>query len=245
MKPIKENKVREFFEQPEVYLTYDYNLSLRRETVKTFIGDERFPEVLDMPCGTGDLTLPFLDQFGNLMMMDISENMIAHAAKNVPPDQIDKVKLVHSSFYNFGFEEQEFDLIVAVGILAHIDYPMKFLTQAARLVKPGGKIIVQNTNSSAGYTYLIRMYQWLKRLSGKSKYNMNWITEKMVLTTLRNEGFELKRSFRYHQSWLGFSHFFSNEKKYEMTKNRFGTAAEPRHQKSGSDVMYYFEKTAR
>ena len=242
MKPLKEQTVREFFEQPEVYLKYDYNLSLRRETIATFIGDEKFEDVLDMPCGTGDLSLPFIDQFNHLMMMDFSSNMIAHAAEKVPEQYADRVKIVNANFYNYGFEEQQFDLIIAVGILAHIDFPMKFLMQIGRLVKPGGKIIVQNTNASAGYTWLIRMYHGLKRLTGKSKYKLNWLREKDVIKALRHEGFEVVHSFRYHQSWLGFSHLFSNEKKYEMTRKRFGTAAEPRNQKSGSDVMYCFEK---
>lgn len=242
MKSLKEQTVRAFFEQPEVYLTYDYNLQIRRETIATFIGDERFEDVLDMPCGTGDLSLPFLHQFENLMMMDFSTNMIAHAAEKVPDEYADRVKIVNANFYNYGFEEQQFDLIIAMGILAHIDFPLMFLMKIGRLVKPGGKIIVQNTNAAAGYTWLIRFYHGLKRLSGKSKYKLNWLSEKQVIKALRHEGFEVKKSFRYHQSWLGFSHFFSNEQKLEKTKSIFGTAADPRNQKSGSDVIYLLEK---
>ncbi len=242
LKPLKEQNVREFFEQPEVYLTYDYNLRIRRETIATFIGDERFEDVLDMPCGTGDLSLPFIDRFDNLMMMDFSTNMIAEAAKNVPDQYTERVKMVNGNFYNYGFEEQEFDLILAMGILAHIDFPLMFLMKIGRLVKPGGKIIIQNTNSASTYTWLIRFYLGLKRLSGKSTYQLNWLTEKEVIKALRHEGFEVTKSFRYHQSWLGFSHFVSNEKKYDKTTKLFGNAANPRNQQWGSDVIYLLEK---
>lgn len=244
MKETKAKEVRAFFEQPEVYLTYDYNLHLRLDTIREFIGDEHFNSVLDMPCGTGDLSIPLLNQFGDLTMIDFSENMIAHAAKQIPENAADKVRLVRSDFYAYSFEEQRFDLILAVGILAHIDDPMKFLMRIGRLVKPGGKLIVQNTNYAAPYTKLIRMYHGVKRMLGKSTYKLNWVKEKDVIRTLKNEGFEMRRSFRYHQSWLGFSHLMSNEQKMEKTRKKFGTAKEPRNQHSGSDVIYLFEKTS-
>ena len=244
MKETKANEVRSFFEQPEVYLTYDYNLRLRLDTIREFIGDSYFEEVFDMPCGTGDLSIPLLDQFGDLTMMDFSGNMIAHAANHVPEEAQDKVRLIRSDFYAYGFEGRQFDLVMAIGILAHIDNPMMFLTQIARLVKPGGKLIVQNTNYASSYTKLIRLYHRVKRLVGKSNYKLNWVKESEVVSTLKNEGFELRRSFRYHQSWLGFSHLMTNEKKMEKTQKRFGTAKDPRNQKTGSDVIYLFEKTA-
>lgn len=211
----KERAVKEFFEQTEVYLTYDYNLRIRLETIETFLNGEHFKDVLDMPCGSGDLSIPLLDQFDNLLMMDFSENMIAVAAEKIPEEQSHKVRLVNTNFYTYGFEEQEFDLVLAVGILAHVHDPMMFLRRIARLVKPGGKLIVQNTNAAASFTYLIRGQQLLKRLLGKTKYKLNWLSEKDLVKSLRNEGFELQQSFRYHQSWLGFSHLFSNEAKYE------------------------------
>lgn len=243
MKETKAKEVRSFFEQPEVYLTYDYNLRLRLDTIREFIGDSYFEEVLDMPCGTGDLSIPLLDHFGDLTMMDFSENMIAYAAKQIPENAAEKVRLVRSDFYAYGFEGQQFDLVIAVGILAHVDDPMMFLMRIARLVKPGGQLIVQNTNYAAPYTKLIRMYHTVKRMVGKSKYKLNWVKEKDVIRTLRNEGFEMRRSFRYHQSWLGFSHLMSNEQKMQKTQKRFGSAKEPHNQKSGSDVIYLFEKT--
>lgn len=244
MKKTKAKEVRSFFEQPEVYLTYDYNLRLRLDTIREFIGDSYFEDVLDMPCGTGDLSIPLLDQFGDLTLMDFSENMIAHAAKQIPEEAMNKVRLVRSDFYTYGFDGRQFDLVIAVGILAHVDEPMMFLTKIARLIKPGGKLIVQNTNYAAPYTKLIRLYHRVKRLVGKSNYKLNWVKERTVITTLRNEGFEMRRSFRYHQSWLGFSHLMTNEQKMEKTRKKFGSAKEPRNQQSGSDVIYLFEKTA-
>ncbi len=38
----KKENVKEFFEQTDVYLTYDHNLRIRRETVEDFISDRIF-----------------------------------------------------------------------------------------------------------------------------------------------------------------------------------------------------------
>lgn len=238
----KEQAVRHFFEQTDVYLTYDYNLRIRLETIATFLNGKRYPKVLDMPCGTGDLTIPLLDQFDDLTLMDFSKGMIEKAKENLPPEKKDKVRFVHTNFYHHDFGDQQFDLVVAVGILAHIESPMEFVRRIAHLVKPNGHLIIQNTNASASFTRLIRAHQWLKRTVGKSKYTLNWVAEDQLLSTSKECGLHLQQSFRYHQSWLGFSHLFSNEAKYTKTTNHFGSAATPKKQKSGSDVMYFFQK---
>lgn len=241
----KARAVKAFFEQTEVYLTYDYNLRIRLETIRTFLGDAHFSEVLDMPCGTGALSIPLLDRFDRLLMMDFSENMVATARENIPSGQLDKVELINTDFYAHDFAGRQFDLVIAVGILAHIEEPKRFLKRIAGLVKPGGKLIVQNTNAAAPFTYLIRAQQGLKRALGKANYKLNWLSEAQLLEALHEEGFRGQQSFRYHQSWLGLSHLFSNEAKYEKTVKAFGTAALPRNQSTGSDVMYLFQKAVR
>lgn len=238
----KEQAVRHFFEQTEVYLTYDYNLRIRLETIATFLQGKQYPKVLDMPCGTGDLTIPLLDQFEDLTLMDFSKGMIEKAKENLPPEKKDKVQFVHTNFYHHDFGGQQFDLVVAVGILAHIESPMEFVRRISDLIKPNGHLIIQNTNASASFTSLIRAHQWLKRTVRKSKYTLNWVAEKQLLSTADECGMHLQQSFRYHQSWLGLSHLFSNEAKYDKTTKHFGSAAAPRRQKSGSDVMYFFQK---
>jgi len=123
---MKTDEVKAFFERTDVYLTYNYNLRIRAETVAHFIGDSQFEEVLDMPCGTGDISAPFIDHFGQITMMDFSENMIATAKSRIKEEDKRKASFINSDFYAYDFEDEQFDLVMNIGILAHIADPMRF-----------------------------------------------------------------------------------------------------------------------
>lgn len=237
------DEVKAFFERTDVYLTYNYNLRIRAETVAHLIDKEHFDQVLDMPCGTGDISAPFLSHFGQITMMDFSENMIATARSRVADSDKEKVTFINGDFYAHDFKGQQFDLVMNIGILAHIKDPMLFLDETMKLVKPGGKLILQNTDSDHWFAKLIHAYLGLRRAVGKDKYKLNKVSEKELLKKVTGNGFSLQQSFRYNQSFLGLSRLFDNELKYKLTRRYFGDAALPKNQRSGSDVTYLFWKS--
>lgn len=237
--------VKDFFEQTDVYLTFNYNLRIRMETLGYFLkqtGRERFENVLDMPCGTGDISLPFLDKFDKLTMMDFAENMVATAKSKTPEDQMHKVRFIRDDFYLHDFGDEKFDLVMNIGIMAHIRNPWRFLEASMKLVKPGGFLVLQNTDADHLFSKMIFGYLALRRAVGKDRYAFNKVPEKELLPVVEAQGFELLESFRYNQSFLGLSRMFGNETKYRMTRKYFGFAENPRKQKSGSDVTYLFQK---
>ncbi len=236
------SEVKAFFEKTDVYLTYNYNLIIRAETVGHFIRDKYFHNVLDMPCGTGDISAPFLEQFGHLTLMDFSENMIATAKKRIPNNMLDKTSFVNADFYNHNFGSEKFDLVLNIGILAHISDPWKFLGRSMHLVKPGGYLIVQNTDSAHWFAKMIHFYLGMRRLVGKDKYALNKVVEGQLIKYIEDGDFEQVDAFRYNQSFLGLSRFFSNELKYKLTRQYFGYAGRNKRPESGSDVTFLFRK---
>ncbi len=241
---MKTDEVKAFFERTDVYLTYNYNLRIRAETIGQFIGDSNFAEVLDMPCGTGDITAPWLSHFDHLTMMDFSQNMISTAKTRVSELDFHKVSFINGDFYAQDFGDKQFDLVMNIGILAHIKEPLHFVEESMKLVRPGGKLIIQNTDSKHWFAKMIHFYLSFRRLVGKDKYKLNKVTEKDLLAKLDEGGFSLIQSFRYNQSFLGFSRLFSNDLKYKLTRRYFGDAALPKNQQAGSDVTYMFRKKA-
>ena len=238
----QEKQVRDFFERTDVYLRYNYNLRIRFETVRSFVGENHFYNVLDMPCGTGEITLPLLDRFDSLTLMDFSSNMVETARSHIPPDQAHKVNLIHENFYHYDFDKKEFDLVVSLGILAHIDDPWRFLDLLTELVAPGGKLVIQNTDSRHWFSRLIRFYLGFRQLTGKDKYRLNKVPARELEKRLKEKGFKKLRSFRYNQSFLGFSRLFSNDLKYRLTRNYYGDAEKQKNPSHGSDITYLFER---
>lgn len=239
---MKTNEVKAFFEKTDVYLTYNYNLRIRTETLGHFIGEKKFENVLDMPCGTGDISAPFLPQFDHLTMMDFSENMIATAKKRIPDEEKEKVTFVNADFYDVDFKDKLYDLVINIGILAHIKDPWKFVDETVKLVKPGGYLVIQNTDSDHWFAKLIHFYLGMRRAVGKDKYKLNKVSEKELVHKIKNHGFELVDQFRYNQSFLGLSRLFKNDLKYKLTRNYFGYAGANKNATQGSDVTFLFRK---
>ncbi len=235
-------EVKAFFDQPGTYLNYDYNLRIRLENVQAFLGDGKLGNVLDMPCGNGDISAPLLPQCERLVMVDFASGMTELAREKIPEQALEKTAIITDDFYNVSLEEQSFDVVISLGILAHIDSPEKFIQRIAELVKPGGSLIIQNTDSAHFYGWLIRLYLGVRRLVGKDKYRLNKVKSKAVENQLVQHGFEVVNKYRYNQSFLGFSKLFSNEKKYTLTRNFFGTVGNNKHAGWGCDYTWHFKR---
>lgn len=238
----KKEHVKQFFEQTDVYLTYDHNLRIRCETVKDFIGDRVFKNVLDLPCGTGDISVPLIDRFEKLTLVDIAKNMVELASSKVPEEQREKIAAINADFEKLDLPDASYDLIISLGILAHVDDPDRLLDFVVSKLAPGGVLIVQNTDAQHFYSHLIRGYLGVKRAVGKDKYSMNKVSGEHVEEYVRSKGLVLERKFRYNQSLLGFSHLFSDEQKYKMIRDMFGDASNNKRASMGSDVTYMFRR---
>ncbi len=238
----KSKVVKELFENTALYLTYDYNLQIRKETVEAFTAGLHFNNVLDMPCGTGTMSIPLLDRSNKLTLIDISANMLSIAQKNIPLGHLPKTEVINNDFFALNLQPNSYDLIICLGLLAHVNSPDQLLHKLAGVLKPGGMLIIQNTNSTHFYSHLIRLYLGVKNLIHKQAYQLNKVPAKLVETTLQQNNLELVTCYRYNQSFLGFSNLFSNEKKYKLTRGFFGNATQPKNQSFGSDYTYLFKK---
>lgn len=238
----KSTLVKELFEDTALYLTYDYNLQIRKETLETFTKDLHYKSVLDMPCGTGSISLPLLDKTDKLTLIDISSNMLSMAEKNIPASEKQKVVFINDDFFNLDISDQTYDLVICLGLLAHVNSPEQLLNKLSKIIAPGGLLIIQNTDASHFYSYLIRFYLGLKNIISKQSYKLNKVKGSFVENNLTKNGFDLLKTYRYNQSFLGFSNLFTNKKKYELTRKFFGNADNNKHAKWGSDVSYLFKK---
>lgn len=238
----KSKVVKELFENTALYLTYDYNLQIRKETVETFTAGLHFTNVLDIPCGTGAMSIPLLERADKLTLIDISANMLQIAKNNIPESSLHKTETINADFFELDLQNNSYDLIICLGLLAHVNSPEQLLNRLASLVKPDGLLIIQNTDSSHVYSHLIRTYLGLKSLIRKQSYKLNKVSASFLENTLKKNNLEFIKHYRYNQSFLGFSNLFSNDKKYKMTRSFFGDAVNPKNQSFGSDYTYLFRK---
>jgi ubiquinone/menaquinone biosynthesis C-methylase UbiE len=238
----KSQLVKAVFENTSVYLTFDYNIRIRKETVEAFTKGKTFQSILDIPCGTGAMSVPLLAQSKKLTLVDISSNMLEVATKSIPQNEKEKVEIIHNDFFKISLPEKSYDLVICLGLMAHVNSPEQLIQKISSLVAPGGLLIIQNTDSSHFYSYLIRLYLGMKQLIKKQPYRLNKVDSQLLENGLKQNGFELQHQFRYNQSFLGLSNLFSNDKKYSLTRWFFGDVQNNKHAAWGSDYTYLFKK---
>lgn len=101
-------------------------------------------KVIDCATGTGDLALEFKEKVGKdgyVLGTDFCKEMIEQAPTKAEEDNLD-VDFEVADAMNLPYEDNRFDIAsIAFGI-RNVDEPVTALREMARVVKPGGKVVV-------------------------------------------------------------------------------------------------------
>ena len=120
--------------------------------------------VLDLACGTGDLSFDFKEtvgESGKVIGTDFSEGMLEIAREKAGIRNI-AIEFVNADALNLPFDENIFDICsIAFGI-RNVDDVERCLFEMARVVKSGGKVSILEFGTPNGFfKYLYRIYSKL------------------------------------------------------------------------------------
>lgn len=128
--------------------------------------------VLDVGVGTG-LELPMFKRGTRLVGVDLSEPMLRVAQKRVAREGLADVEgLVVMDAMRMAFPDDHFDAVVAPYVLTVVPDPAKTLDELARVVKPGGEIVLVN-HVGAEKGPIAAIEAWL----GKRSASLGWRPE--------------------------------------------------------------------
>jgi phosphatidylethanolamine/phosphatidyl-N-methylethanolamine N-methyltransferase len=100
--------------------------------------------ILNVGVGTG-LELPYFDKSHEVVGVDISEPMLRKAQERVDREKLHNVKgLCVMDGANLSFADGSFDCVVAQFVITTVPQPEKTLDEFARVLKPGGEIVLVN-----------------------------------------------------------------------------------------------------
>src|SRR3979409_1657726 len=117
-------QVRSVFDRRENYLDKrQLDIRLRTETAARLVEGKEYSNILDIGCGDGSISVPLLNARSRLTLLDISDAMLSRARSRVPTELISRATFVNQDFMEVPFEEKTFDLLICVGVLAHVASP--------------------------------------------------------------------------------------------------------------------------
>lgn len=241
----KVDRVKSFFGKPDRYiLTGRPSIRIRTETVREFLQGFHFHSILDIGCGDGSLSIPLLSAANRLTLLDLSSGMLSIARSRVPEALRNRVDLVNQDFTAANLPERQYDLILCVGVLAHVDDPLEVVHKIARLIKPGGSVIVENADAGHLLSRLWRFRSRIQNLTGEREYHLNDLPHRTVLELFHSRGFTLVGTYRYSIGPPGMQKFLSQSQLYNGIRTIYGTAKRNRHASFGNEFLYHFRLPA-
>ncbi|MGD1154703.1 MAG: class I SAM-dependent methyltransferase [Terriglobia bacterium] len=239
----KTEAVRSVFGEPSWYLKGTCNIRIRVETVQEFLKDESLNRILDIGCGDGSISLPLLSSHRHLTLLDFSEGMLSVARSRVPAELVGNVEFRNENFMDAKLSPGEYDLIICIGVLAHADAPEALISKIVSLMRPGGNLILEQTDAShfmSGLTYLMEKYFFVPE-----KYERNRISSVELRRIVAKCGLDLLASFRYSLLFPGMHRLVSQNVLYKMIRLVYGSYPHARLSHLGNECIYRLKSTAR
>jgi len=238
------DEVKSLFESPQPYLERRrYNIKIRAETVQHFLRNREFATILDVGCGDGSASIPLLNPQRSLTLLDLSSKMLSIAQSQVPPNLCANVQVMNQDFLAANLAPHSFDVIVCLGLLAHVDSPTAVIEKIAQLLRPStGVVIMQSTDSSGFLSRFGITYRRILEVFGRMNYRYTLTTSALVIEMFAACGLRLSEIYRYSLPGLpGIDRIFSQRALYKCVRVAYGPAQNNYNTWPGKECIYLFE----
>lgn len=105
-------------------------------------GEDRVGNLLDIGTGTGEMLQLLAGRFERGEGIDSSRDMLSAARIALEQAGIDHCRVRQGDLFSLPFEDASFDAVIVHQVLHFVDDVVGAVTEAARVLKPGGRLLV-------------------------------------------------------------------------------------------------------
>ena len=232
------------FDRPQWYVKGQaFNISIRVESVKYWTRNLKPENILDIGCGDGSLSLPLLDETNHLTFLDRSQGMLDLVFSRIPKGASDRIELLNTDFMAADLAEQSFDLIICVGVMAYVSDRPAFLAKIAKLLRPGGVLIIECSDSAHFYTHFNCFYEAVRiKVLGGAEFPTIKRSAAELRKLLEQAGFKEDEIYRYSLPPHVTKKFISQGTCYKLIRGLFGSAGANRAAGLGNECLFRFTR---
>ncbi|MFZ3087185.1 MAG: methyltransferase domain-containing protein [Methylotenera sp.] len=203
-----DNRVKLFFNKLDYLKNSSDRILIRSNIVKQFLGDVNNVKILDIGCGDGSLSLQFLNKSNLITFVDISDKMLEVVKEKIPVGLVSNTVLINDSFDAVS-DDESFDVIICVGVIAHVPSVELLFKKIATILKPGGLLVLETTPNPYPIGKLLFPYYFIRGLvvGNSSKYNKNRLKINDLLLITNSIGLVQLQSVRYSFPLPGMTHW--------------------------------------
>jgi SAM-dependent methyltransferase len=237
-------RVAKYFSQPAGYLTRREMVLIRRRIFAHWLAERSFSSIIDIGCGDGTLSIPFAGPNTGLTLLDLTAFMLQTALANVPSGLRNNVTLIESDFASADLPAGAYDLVLLVGVLAHMSQPAEAIAKAASLVRPGGVCLSQVSDAHHPVGWAWRAYMATKGLLRRQEHRLNNLSGDWVIRQFCGEGLELVDEYRYNLSAPGLARLLSSQTLARLTRMIHGDPGSNRLHRLGAERLLMLRRPA-
>lgn len=193
MKESKSGYAKAFFEQSAIYLANRPSIRLRSEIIQNLLGERINCRMLDIGCGDGSLSISYIAE-NNICFLDFSTSMLEHVKKSIPKEFQDHATLLQANVEDHHFSKK-FDIVLCVGVLAHVRDVDKMLSNIESILKPEGLAVFQLSHTDHFYYRLRSFFQSEKK--EQYGYSLNKINPDHLIEKVKGLGLNCLKRCKY------------------------------------------------
>ena len=168
---------------------------MRVRIVRELVGPRQSASVLDVGCGDGRIALPFARTGSRLTLLDAAPRMLERAQALAGAEGL-CVEAVLGDLAQYR-PPRPFDIVLCLGVLAHVDSIPASLEALVRLTRPGGLVVIQFTDAGKLVSRLQNALSKLAIRPGRHGYDLNVMKEKEFVASAALVGLERIADRRY------------------------------------------------
>ena len=177
--------------------SYEFN---KRKDIVAKVTSGHTGELLDCASGTGEITAEVLKEgnYESAVVCDLSGRMLSYARKNIEI-AIPHTEVTYAEADIFVYSSEcnaKFDIILCLGLVAHVGQLGGLLRRLYSILKPGGVVVLQSSLSQHWGLKLVRLLS-SKKWKKKNGYELSFYSTKEINDIASQSGFRIVGSYRY------------------------------------------------
>jgi ubiquinone/menaquinone biosynthesis C-methylase UbiE len=155
--------------------------------------------LLDCAAGTGEIPCALLKsgRFSHATIVDISPAMLQHAEGLLVSEiRNTQLEFVCSDVFDFRPSESRFDLILCLGLIAHVGRLDVLLPHLKSLLTPDGRMILQTTLMDHPGAWILRAVTTRGELARRG-YRISWFSQRDIAQACTSAGLRILEMRRH------------------------------------------------
>lgn len=149
------------------------------------IGEGPFERLLDLGTGTGRVLELLASRVERGVGIDLSHEMLTFARAKLDKAGHAHCQVRHGDLYALPFEATSFDVVTIHQVLHYLDEPARAVTEAARVLRPGGKLVM--VDFAPHHLEFLREEQAHRRLGFSENEVAKWVSAAGLRLVLHSE----------------------------------------------------------